>query len=691
MKKLILCAALLSATSSFAQKNEALIKEIEENITAINQMIKFSNTRIAITAGPSKFDPADEHNFEKYTAYSEERVKRFFDSLSMQTRVVYPYNIITIDNDHFDLLALMGKSSSHHMDHPEEKPVYILQQITFLDGTKADATGVYCSPYTIRQQYATTDSDGDWFVDTAKLSEVEKWVWAEQSSFYESFVLYNPKPVKDISFSIALPLRSSTSDTLDLQHKTLNTPFGSIVLDDIKGNQVSFIIPAELGEQVEVKALYKDGRILSQKSYSSQTSLTEKGKAAFQQMITVLEEAKKKVRNGELKDQAAMEAYVRANAATEAGGLQEKTSLYQFAGPVSRVVFIRSDTSLKTRTQQVVYKVNYYKGETGYYVAADFETGKTGILNTKGKWVVKPEFDEYFRPQNAYYYWDQIDDHEATYWLDHKTETLHKVAYRVDDPELYAGKYMKIEPKVNGNIGLVDVTTGKEVLPMQHDFLRLVGDRYWNARIGDNEGVYNTDFSVLIPFAFNDVNYIDGYFYTRTEDNKEDVYNLKGQNITHGKYQDIDGYFGSGLLLVETYTIGTDRVVNNNKKFFIDTLGKIKITLKDIGMSDAEPFSSGLAKVRHAGTDKYGYINAAGKLVLPCVYTGAHDFFEKSEYALVEEAGGAQMLIDKKGQVIKKLSEHYQSIYRDKESGLFHIRLYNGKTYDEYGKQVTEK
>lgn len=692
MKKLLLCAGLLSATGAFAQKKDVLIKEIEENIAGLNQMIKFSDTRIAITATPGKFDPTDDHNFEKYTAYSEERITRFFDSLSMQTSLVYPYNIVTIDNDHFDLLNLLGKSSSYHMDHPEEKPVFIPKQVTYLDGTKAEA--VYCNPYSIRQKYATADPDGgegDWYVDTAKLSEVEKWLWAEQSSFYESFVLYNSRPVKDITFSIALPMRSSTSDTLDLQHNTIATPFGKITLDGMRGRQVSCIIPAELEDQVEIKALYTDGRILSQNSYSSQTALTEKGRVVFQQVITALEAAKKKVREGEIKDQAAVDAYVRSQAETDGTGLQEKTCLYQFAGPVSKVVFIRSDTSLKTRNQQVTYKVKYYKGETDYHVAADFATGNTGILNTKGNWVVKPEFDQYFRAQNAYFYWDQINDYEATYWLDHKTETLHKVSYRVDDPEIYAGKYMKIEPCVNGDIGLVDVTTGKEVLPMQHDFLRLVGDRYWNARIGDDEGMYDADFSVLIPFAFSDVSYADGFFYARSRDDQEDVYNRKGQNITQGKYQDIDGNFGNGLLLVETYSIGKDRVMKDQKKFFIDTLGKVKIALKDIGMSDAEPFSAGLAMVRQAGSGKYGYINATGKLALPCVYVGAHDFFETSGYALVEEAGGTQMLIDRKGQVIKKFSEHYQSIYRDKESGLFRIGLYSGKTYDEYGKLVVEK
>lgn len=692
MKKLLFCAGLLSATSTFAQNKETLIQEIEENIASMNQMIKFAETRIAITAVPGKFDPSDKSNFEQYTAYSEERVKRFFDSLSMQTRLVYPYNIITIDNDHFDLLSLLGKSSSYHLDHPEEKPIFIPGQVTYLDGTTADA--VYCSPNTIRDKYAVADPDGrdgDWYVDTAKLSEVEKWVWTEQSSFYESFVLYNPKPIKDISFSIALPMRSSSSDTVDLQHNTVTSPFGPLTLDGMRGNQVSCIIPAELDEQTEVKALYKDGRILSQKSYSSQTSLTEKGKVVFRQMIMAFEEAKKKVREGELKDQAAVDAYVRAHASTDGIGLQEKTSLYQFAGPVSKVVFVRSDASLKTRNQQVQYKVSYYKGETDYHVAADFETGKTGIINTKGKWVVQPEYNEYFRAQNAYFYWDQINDYEATYWLDHKTATLHKVAYRVDDPELYAAKYMKIEPKVNGLIGLVDVTTGKEVLPMQHDFLRLVGDRYWNARISDDEGMYNADFSVLIPFAFSDVNFVDGFFYTRSHNDKKDVYSHKGQNITQGKYQDIDGNFGSGLLLVETYTIGTDRVMKDQKKFFIDTLGRVKISLKEIGMKDAEPFSGGLAMVRDAGTDKYGYINAGGKLVLPCIYSEAHNFFEQSGYALVEETGGTQMLIDQKGQVIKKFSEHYQSIYRDKESGLYRIGFYNGKTYDEYGKLVVEK
>ncbi|RQO32205.1 hypothetical protein DBR32_00900 [Taibaiella sp. KBW10] len=695
MKKFLLPVFLLTGTVSFAQKKEVLLKQIKENITQIDQLMKLSNTRISFATPDTKFNPSDQSHFEHYDTYSEEKVGRFFDSLSFGVKLVHPYSFMSIDNDHFDLLKLMGKSSSYHMDHPEEKPRYTPKQITFLDGTVVNAAGLYCSPYTIRQQAIAKNPnlEEEPDVDTEKLSELEKAVWEAKSSFSETFAVYSPKPIKKVVFTVALPLRKSSADTLDNLHRKAGTAWGDITLDTIKGNQVSCTIPDDMSERLQILALYKDGRVLSQKSYSGYTAFSEKKKESLGQIRTALEEAKKKVNNNEITDQKALEAFVQAHVPAEEtdAALQYKSCLYTFAGPVSRVVFVLSDTVLQTRTQEVVYTVNYDKDEEQYQAAADFKTGKTGIVNVKGNWVVQPEFGPYFRRQNAYFYWDQINDYEATYWLDQKTETLHKVPYRVDDQEVYAGKYVKIEPEINGKIGLIDGRTGKQVLPMQHDYLRLVENKYWHARTGSGEGVYDANMNTLIPFEFSDVTIHNGFFYTRTENDIEDVYNSKGENLTQGKYKEIDGYFNSGLLLVERYTIGADRVARDSKKFFIDTTGKVKIALEGIGFKDAEPFRSGLSMVRHAGTDKYGYIDNAGKLLLPCIYNSGHDFFEHSEYALVEQPGGVQMLIDKKGRTIKKFEEHYQFISRDKESGLFHIGLFNGKVYDEYGKLVEKQ
>lgn len=699
MKRILCMICLLSGTVSFAQKKQELLNELKEGIGDLDRMINFSNTKISFSTGDTKFDPTDKSQFEQYKVYNEKRVTDFFDSLHVGAKLSYPYSYLEIDNDHFDLLSLLGKSSSYHLDRPEEKPRYIPKRITFLDGTDKDAKGLYCSPATIEQKYGKVMPGEEEYgpvVDPEKLPEPEQWLWSQKSSFNESFMVLDPRPIKKVAFTIELPLRKSVSDTLDAARRTMHTQWGDITLEGINGKRVNLSLPDALDEQLEIRALYKDGRILSQKSYSSQTQFSEQKIAALKTFRTVLEEAQKKVNTGEISNKKELEEYVKANAPAalteeheeEEKGGQRKSAQYSFSGPVSRVVFIISDTTLQVRRQDVVYELRYHPEEMKYQVAADFVSGKTGIVNVQGKWVVKPQYDQYFRSQNAYYYWDQIDDYEATYWFDHKTETLHKVAYRLDELEVYDGKYVKIEPKVNGNTGLAAVSTGEEVLPMRHEFLRLKEGRFWIAGINRKEGAYDRDLKVVIPFEFDDVDYQDGYFYTRSPNELKDVYNHKGQNITKGKYQDIDGHYNSGLLKVESYTIGADRVVKNRKQFYIDTMGKEQIALQAKDYSDAEPFSAGLALVRKEGTGKYGFIDRSGKVAIPCTYGYARSFFEKSQYALVELEDGTQVLIDKQGKPVKKLEEHYRSISFDEKSGLFQIGLDNGKRYDEYGKPV---
>lgn len=59
---------------------------------------------------------------------------------------------------------------------------------------------------------------------------------------------------------------------------------------------------------------------------------------------------------------------------------------------------------------------------------------------------------------------------------------------------------------------------------------------------------------------------------------------------------------------------------------FIDKTGKVVINLKKLGVNEAYPFSEGLAQVKIK--DKWGYINKAGKLVIPAKFDGASAFHE---------------------------------------------------------------
>lgn len=79
------------------------------------------------------------------------------------------------------------------------------------------------------------------------------------------------------------------------------------------------------------------------------------------------------------------------------------------------------------------------------------------------------------------------------------------------------------------------------------------------------------------------------------------------------------------------------------------------------GYKRAESFVNGMAKVQKDG--KYGYVNQAGVLVVPCQYTSADDFCDG--YAVVKAGGDSSYsIIDKSGKVTGTISaDKYDSIH----------------------------
>ena len=79
----------------------------------------------------------------------------------------------------------------------------------------------------------------------------------------------------------------------------------------------------------------------------------------------------------------------------------------------------------------------------------------------------------------------------------------------------------------------------------------------------------------------------------------------------HVSYKEL--FFSEGLVSVE----------QNDKVGFIDKAGKQVIPPR---YADAQPFSEGLAAVRIKG--KYGYIDRSGKMVIPPQFEDAGPFSE---------------------------------------------------------------
>ncbi len=694
MKKyLILLSLSLSLQTVTAQTKQELLHQVDKDINSIKALLNLSGMRIEITPGEQKdFDPKDGFNFEQSSMAQapadREKLQEFFSRLRVHTKLLYPYNIISIGKKKFDLLKLIGKDNFYFSHQPDKEPVFTPTQITFLDGTKISNNLPVVSKESIAEKHTKTEKeDGETYsyVEEEELDELEKMIW-KSSSFDETIALKTAKPIKSISYRIELPVPTKT--IYEVKGKTINTPYGIITIDTIAGTQVYCTIPdMEQDDDLQIEAYYKNGKILRQKGSSSNTFISDNKKQMYQQWLSTLEQAKKDINKGNIKSDSDLEAYLKAHPVNtdEATKQAYKSSVYTFSGPVSKVVFILTDSISKKESFELTFDTYGADVNQEEFVATDFENQKNGLINKAGKWIVPAQFNAYFRPLNRYYYWDQFDETENTYYYNPSTQAIQKVDYKINDPEIYDNKYVKITPRTNGPKGLADIRSGKIILPMEYDNVRFKSNKFWQLEKEDQKGVLDQNFKTLMPVAYSRLN-IEGDYIIAGENDKSDVYNARGKNITQGKYDNIKGGFNDGLLLVGKRH--TSKEGNTNTQYYyIDTLCQVKIDLAAKGYKDPEAFSAGMASVKN-DEGNYGYINTKGTLVIPFQYQYAWYFYPTSKLARVKLKDNTYALIDKSGNIVKKLPGSFvESKLRDADRAS-RILMEDRRSFNEYGEEL---
>jgi hypothetical protein len=197
--------------------------------------------------------------------------------------------------------------------------------------------------------------------------------------------------------------------------------------------------------------------------------------------------------------------------------------------------------------------------------------------------------------------------------------------------------------------------------------------------------VLDRNLKVVLPFRYDDVE-IDGTSFLAKSNNKINVFDVNGTNLTQNKYDDIYGGYNSGLLLVRKAT----KEPNGNtdsKYYFVDKQNNIRINLGAKGWQDAKPFSEGLALVENSNNEK-GYINPAGQLAIPFKFQYAHSFFTTSKLALVQMKDNSYALINKKGSVVKRFDSELYDLDRESADRKTRIKFKDRTSYNEYGEQV---
>lgn len=264
------------------------------------------------------------------------------------------------------------------------------------------------------------------------------------------------------------------------------------------------------------------------------------------------------------------------------------------------------------------------------------KNGKKGVVDYTGKVLVPFEFED-INPakQNGFYRVTQYVQNGAYLYKDdkHLGFGLYKPSVGLVNDCIYdcvfdeserMSKYMPA--RLNGRWGVLD-PTGKVIIPFLYE-----ADSYTHPMCYENV--------IVIPFLKGKKNYDDVYKYG--------LFNLQGKMVAPDHY-DYLGHFKEG--------VGTFEI--NKQIGIINEVGEVLAMLpNNLYISDCA--SSGLFRVTDINTEKKGFINTKGEVVIPAKFDVADDF--KNGICRVEQNNETK-IIDTRGNVVAETSLNgYQSL-----------------------------
>lgn len=448
VRNLLLILFLFPAIAH-AQDKKKLLDIVDKNIQQLEQVQKLFTLRLRLESGDNKaFDPNDPFAIESNVSLKSQddnALQKFYDSLEVSYYVNYPYSFFIIKKDEDKLQKILGKDHFYFMENRKMKPVFIPVSLEYLDGSTMNISDNYFSVGKVERHYKRMVKEKDTeyeVIDTTRATEIEKEIYKSESSFREAFAIPSAKAVKKITFSIVMPTTATHTFFATKEGDENKTKDGSIKLAAIAANEIAIQYPSAMDKKLQIRGIYKDGRILKQKSSNSNTIITEEQQKGINELIAVLKKTRGIVQEGKINSIEALERHLEENTPKsiadaddhdDEANKQYTEKHIRFSGPVSKVAFLVSGNDTLQKSFKSSYDFSFDKNEMDYDVAEDFATGKTGILGNDGKWRVQPAYDENLRMMNRYYFTDQINDRENIYHFDPQSNKLGKINYRLDE------------------------------------------------------------------------------------------------------------------------------------------------------------------------------------------------------------------------------------------------------------------
>ncbi|MGY2403234.1 WG repeat-containing protein [Pseudomonas sp. SDO5271_S396] len=469
------------------------------------------------------------------------------------------------------------------------------------------------------------------------------------------------KPVERVSVTLTYPAYPGFKKVvLDPSHPKVTAGGGEVYqLTALADDRASLLLATPKDSTYVIQGLTAEGKPLYSGGNSSNSSPTAEQKANlrkyYDELLRMQSGFSRYKTSAAVQDH--LEQFVKDLPET-ASALTNVHATYHFEDtPASVVIYVLDPT----RPDTLELDMHNAVPPQSRYIAYDNATQKSGFIDDKGQWVVKPRFKriEYTEMPGVYNMqvgstpekdgWSQLLFKYFVFVPG--GHTLKELPFEIIEKPIN-DDLMIVERETNGPYGVYDVKKQQVVVPMKYVNVEVVGDLFIGRPgqktygVDSNYGVWNLAGKELLAPRFSTVEVVGDYLYTTLgEDAQRDVYNLKLQKLNP-----------AGTRAVGAFIQGQPQLVQDRKRgtfSFINPQGKTLAI--NLPYDEVEPFSNGMAVVKKG--NRYGAVDTEGKLRVPLKYTTLNAFQKNLASAEMEGFEGL-VLIDRNNALVKKLGSY---------------------------------
>ena len=348
-----------------------------------------------------------------------------------------------------------------------------------------------------------------------------------------------------------------------------------------------------------------------------------------------------------------------------------------------------------TSTVSVPYFISEIGGVKGYYLAAygrSFDNLKYGILDSLGN-LITPKFSESLTlGKSTKGYFLIVPQQQSSKWVNFDGSLIRNFPNTQTTPIGEDLIFFQVGTEYSKS-GLMDVN-GKVLIPNTEgiSFNQAAGENVIAYKNGTMCGIVNRKGETVVDFIYDCIGTPTNGWIAAVKNGKAGYIDMKGKVMVPFIY-DYDEYWGedgadplpmyavngvgivckdgkwgavdangktvipfvySNAAIGSKGTIAMYDGINDMREYYFDSTGRLKGKLQQKGytygdVDDLHPYMS-------PTTDKCGYVNSEGRLVIPAIYTRVSEF--NGPTALVKK-GGVWMLINRQGQVVKRNVARY--------------------------------